>query len=637
MRFVENEVDAFLHMQLLDLAKALSGLEELRLEFSYHSFYDDREKMIAVSQFWSYYPEETKLAGMKTDVYLRAAGSAWFTDSRAVAGYLDWSEGHLLSRLARQLLALCEEIRLTAICIRLRPGTASGFKLRSQILAKHYAAKSDGHFGRKELSDALLCAAAALLHGQAAESLLLTAQGSPQLLEPLNRWLRAVSSLRSTVEAAQLCQSVVERWMELGSMESDCRVGYYSLLRHNGTVQPLSWDYIGELKRKKKLKSGETLPLEKREEPQQKGEKLPNWHRETKKQEQTLLRFDIEQGSGTDLLSDHVREADSDDQALGIAQGASRAANRNEPELPSLEPLDRIEGGPAGGAEPYGRLNRKARPVYRQAEAPDSRALLDYAEMKRQVEPIASKLKKTIRMTMEQKRSAPRGERLSGRLGRKLVRSAWEPLPRLFYKRSQPAAEIDAVFSLLVDCSASMYDKMERAHLGIALFHESLTQLCIPHEVIGFWEDADEVTEEAAPNVFRIVTDFAGSLTDPSAGAKLLQLQAEQDNRDGYAIRIASERLLPRPEKQKVLLVFSDGEPSASDYHEEGIVDTCEAVLQARRRGVEVISVFIGSGFIKDTERETMRNIYGRHSVLVPDVSELAGQLAPILRRLLLR
>ena len=45
-----------------------------------------------------------------------------------------------------------------------------------------------------------------------------------------------------------------------------------------------------------------------------------------------------------------------------------------------------------------------------------------------------------------------------------------------------------------------------------------------------------------------------------------MSLHPQDDNRDGVAIRIASERLLRRSHNQRFLIVFSDGEPSAYNY-----------------------------------------------------------------------
>lgn len=66
--------------------------------------------------------------------------------------------------------------------------------------------------------------------------------------------------------------------------------------------------------------------------------------------------------------------------------------------------------------------------------------------------------------------------------------------------------------------------------------------------------------------------DFASSLS-PASGSNIMRLEAKQDNRDGYAIRAVTRYLTSRSEKNRVLFVFTDGEPAAADYHENGILE----------------------------------------------------------------
>ncbi len=49
-----------------------------------------------------------------------------------------------------------------------------------------------------------------------------------------------------------------------------------------------------------------------------------------------------------------------------------------------------------------------------------------------------------------------------------------------------------------------------------------------------------------------------------------MQLEPEEDNRDGYAIRQMTKKMLHRSEAQKFLIVFSDGEPAAFGYEQNG-------------------------------------------------------------------
>jgi nitric oxide reductase activation protein len=128
--------------------------------------------------------------------------------------------------------------------------------------------------------------------------------------------------------------------------------------------------------------------------------------------------------------------------------------------------------------------------------------------------------------------------------------------------------------------------------------------------------------------------DFQASLKRKS-GPEIMQLEPEEDNRDGFAIRHMTRRLLQRSEQQKFLLVFSDGEPAAMGYEQNGIVDTHEAVLEARKHGIEVINVFLSNGEIDEGQKKTIQNMYGKYSILVPNIEELPDVLFPLLKKLL--
>src|SRR5699024_8968920 len=128
--------------------------------------------------------------------------------------------------------------------------------------------------------------------------------------------------------------------------------------------------------------------------------------------------------------------------------------------------------------------------------------------------------------------------------------------------------------------------------------------------IVGFWEDANDATESYHPNYFHRVHSYSDSVYQ-NAGAKIMQLEPEEDNRDGFSIRFMTKELAARSETNKFLLVFSDGEPAATGYDQNGIVDTNVAVSEARKRGIDVIGMFLADGEIDEYEDATMKNIYG--------------------------
>src|SRR5699024_16491 len=242
----------------------------------------------------------------------------------------------------------------------------------------------------------------------------------------------------------------------------------------------------------------------------------------------------------------------------------------------------------------------------------------------------------TIEKTLEHKRNAPAHNLLAGRLSKNLLPLVMEENSRVFYKKTMESNEVDAVFSLLVDCSASMHTKMEETKRAIILFHEVLRDLHIPHSITGFWEDAVEGSDAYQPNYLHHIHDFNDSAYE-SNGAKIMQLEPEEDNRDGFSIRVATEALRQRKETHKFLLVFTDGEPAAMNYDQNGIVDTNVAVTDARKKGIDVIGMFLADGEIDEREDDTMKNIYGKKRLMIPRVSDLPEQFSPLLKKLLLQ
>ncbi|NOU65030.1 hypothetical protein GC096_13415 [Paenibacillus sp. LMG 31461] len=630
---LDDKIDALLHMQLVDLARLFTKRGKLDVEAGFHAHYDETALQMTVSQFWWDYPLRDKTAGMKSDVYLRCLGSAWFTGKVAVTDYLHYCSSVKFPKLANSLFALCEDMRLERICRSQRPGMGAVFAHRHHILGGYFGHKLRTHVSKGELADALLLIVYGWFTGKSWQGESFSSALGSELtgrLGALYVMLEQVEEARQTAQVAALCKDMLESltpWLDRDAVSS-----YFWTQQGSGIADPLPADYKGELKRAKRLANDDVLPDQAGERQLPGQERMPTWHRESSDRSPGLLRFELERGARTAAQGSAPREGDAADQALAITQGRSQRAQRTG------AAAERRQGPsvPAAAGHGEGEVAAYATATWLLPERPTAAQEDGFRRLSERAAPLAKPLQRAIRRTLEQRRIAPRGDRLFGRLDKRLTRAITQELPRLFYKKRAPVPQLDAAFALLVDCSASMYDKMDETKLGLVLFHETLRNLRIPHEIVGFWEDADRVTEQEAPNLFQVAVDF-GSCLAVGSGAALMQLEPQQDNRDGFAIREMMKRLLRRTERQRILLVFSDGEPSAANYNDVGILDTHEAVLQARRMGVEVISVFLANGTVHETQRNAMRNMYGRSSIVVPNVEGLHEQLVPILRKLLLK
>ncbi|KFG69063.1 VWA domain-containing protein [Microvirga sp. BSC39] len=102
--------------------------------------------------------------------------------------------------------------------------------------------------------------------------------------------------------------------------------------------------------------------------------------------------------------------------------------------------------------------------------------------------------------------------------------------------------------------------------------------------------------------------------------------------RIGTGIRHATAKLAERPNRQRLLLVLTDGKPNDIDYYEGrfGIEDTRRAVMEARRAGVTVFGVTV------DREAQSyFPTLFGRGGyAIVNQVAKLPSALPAIYRQL---
>ncbi|MEH7237557.1 vWA domain-containing protein [Bacillus sp. JJ1562] len=634
MRFIQfndKKVDSFLFMELSDLAKTISKNPELEIELGYKSYLDPIQQKVIISHFWDNRPTADKRNGLLSDVFLRTIGSMSYTDFKEIDQYIKYCRKSELPSFSKQLFMLFEDFRLEELCVKDRPGTRKSFTERRRIYRKYYEDQLHVNMVKSVPTDSLFNAL----------FLLLTAESPLEEVPPINDkidliipFLRSqiskVFDSKNTKDIVKISKEIINVLEDV--LEEDMLNTYFHLpeLEYETLEDGLT---IDDLKRKDKLKNNDVLDDAKKGDEDIHEEKFETWHRETSTPTKSFLQFDLEQGSRTNMMGEGAREGEEGDQALGIAQGSSRQSKNKD--YSKLEAMDMVHSEKEGTTEAeFGKENRFAYPVFKNARKPSNDEVIHYEKNKAIIAPYQKKLKQMIVKTLEHKKNLPRGDLHFGRLNKKLIRIFTDDNPRLFYKKEQPSHQIDAVFSLLVDCSASMFDKMDQTKLGIALFHEALKSVQVPHDVTGFWEDTNDADSTKHPNYMQTVIDFDSSLKR-SYGAEIMQLEPEEDNRDGFSIRLQTKKLLKRTEKQKFLLVFSDGEPAAFDYEQNGIIDTHEAVLKARKHGIEVINVFLSNGEIDEGQQTTIHNIYGKYSILVPNIDQLPDVLFPLLKKLL--
>lgn len=626
--------DTNLVLQLQDLTTVLSGHANIIFEFGYGSFVDIVNHKVTASTIWDIDNQHIKEAGFKSDVFLRSIGTLRHSNIQSLKAYLKSTNESSLTKFSTQLVTLFEDIRLEEIIKKERPGTRDIFSVRRNFLKHYFTTQLAANVTRSNQLDELFCLIYLVIQSNQPDPLFPRANKQQlQQLESIKPLLYNVFEARSTVDITKTAEQIIFR---LEESYEDSSNEYF--------IFPIT--YIEQFKRNTlfdELTRTDPLANDDQEDFDEEksdyiDEKFSTWHREGKNEdiEQTFLQFELEQGTKTNLIGDGARETEEGDQAMASVQGTSGESKQQD--YSKLEALDKKEAnqGSQLHEHAYGVENKDAVTIYKYAESPSSPDRDVYNEFVKDIDPFKRKLAKTIEKTLEHKQNEHRNELTFGRLSKHLLPLVIDENPRVFYKKNHDSDEIDAVFTLLIDCSASMHNKMDETKRGIVLFHEVLSRLKIPHSIVGFWEDANEVKANYQPNYFHIIHSHSDSFYQNN-GAKIMQLEPQEDNRDGYSIRVMTKELMTRREKNKFLLVFSDGEPAATNYDKNGIIDTHEAVSEARKRGIDVIGMFLATEEINEYEDLTMKNIYGKQRLMIPSVSELPEHFTPLLKRLLLK
>jgi hypothetical protein len=202
---------------------------------------------------------------------------------------------------------------------------------------------------------------------------------------------------------------------------------------------------------------------------------------------------------------------------------------------------------------------------------------------------------------------------------------------RLF-ERPIPGGRSTA-FTLLVDESASMKGKEKHrvaAKTGI-LLGETLDRLGAPLEIIGYTTADFEAraamrlgltpaheyrTMRCSPLEHRIYKAF----DEPYrvARRRLSDIQPRHNNWDEESLLFAWRRIQARPERARVILVVSDGQPNGDADH------LIRTVADLERSGCRVIGLGIGAEFV--------REIY-RNAIVVEDFHQMGEELLRLMAR----
>lgn len=619
--FNDEQIDAQQIMMLTDLAKLLLEDPNVKVSFQKFQHYDPIQNTCNVSFTWLHRPEHVTRAGLKSDIMLDTIGFKHI-DPSIYKEVLDESFDHM--NFFKQLFMLIEEYRLSNIIMQKRPVTKNIFKHRLAVKVKQNNSQIHVYQTKTTYTDLLFLAIEhAILNENFINNIAIHENFDDALVQVFNR-LTQIFNLNTSEDSYDLAVSIMILVDYL--LKEDMLNQYYHIPERIYKSYEEEWS-LEDLSRQDAAQTDQSNEKE-HDQDEITTEEAETKTADSKADSDSYLEMELHEGENSDVLSDNEREGDASDDMTDMMEKKGKGSN---------DTIDDEEGGSQGLNNHYNLkgVNQNVSLSFNKPEITPS-DVVAYKEAVDSVQFEIKDLTSIIQKSMNHQYSDLRENLTKGRLQKNLLNWFIDDQYKLFFKKDAFSRKLDATFTLLVDASASMHDKMEETKKGVVLFHETLKNLDIKHEILGFSEDAFDSDKQNQPNTIEELILYNES-TIKQNDARIMTLEPQDDNRDGVALRVATQHLLQRSEAQKFLIVFSDGEPSAFDYAEDGIIDTHEAVIEADKQGIYVFNVFLNQDVIDESIKRTVHNIYGKQSLFVEGVENLPYQLAPLLKKLLLQ
>lgn len=199
---------------------------------------------------------------------------------------------------------------------------------------------------------------------------------------------------------------------------------------------------------------------------------------------------------------------------------------------------------------------------------------------------------------------------------------------RYFARKRPPEEDPSLAVALRIDESASMsaFGRLDAAKQAAIALYEFCDGCDIPVMIYGDTADRSRMEQMS----LYAYVDFDGK--DPDEKYSLSGMQGRSNNRDGMAIRIIADRLLTAPQKTKLFISISDGQPKAMpDYTgDSAIADMKKTLQEYRRKGILFLAAAIGQ------DKEIISNIYGKENTLdITDLKQLPARLVQMIARYL--
>jgi len=232
---------------------------------------------------------------------------------------------------------------------------------------------------------------------------------------------------------------------------------------------------------------------------------------------------------------------------------------------------------------------------------------------------ISKRLQKQIKQHLKDYEQG--GKRTGLYIGKRMdARAIVRDDGRMFYKTNLPIEISQMAVAVLCDESGSMGwgDRVTTARAASIILYDFCTALGIPIMIAGH-------TESSSVDIYSYAEFDAYDWNDKY---RLMDMRSRLNNRDGASLKFVAERLAKRPERFKLLIVISDGQPAASGYRGSVAEQDLRRIKQEyARRGVTTFAAAIGD------DKKEIHRIYGDGFLDVTNLNQLPVLLTKLVSR----
>ena len=259
--------------------------------------------------------------------------------------------------------------------------------------------------------------------------------------------------------------------------------------------------------------------------------------------------------------------------------------------------------------------HKEVQKVLMRSEHVREETYLQYEGMEHQVKLAMQRLKASVYPILRAKENRVEHKLL---IGKKIdCRNITDRTGRVFQKKHFPGQDSDTAISILIDMSASMCgNRIDSAKTAALCIYEFCRRVQIPITVYGHHTDGYEHKKLSDECVFlHSCAEFEPNEQDRY---RILDLKCAGANRDGTALIYMGAKLLNRFERQKILLLISDGLPNASYYKNEGAKKDLKKIkIDLKKKGITFLAAAIGE------DKQAIKEIYQESFVDISDLSKM--------------